>query len=227
MIEHIVKRPFVLSILVLLTIISYFAIPSSEEVEESSTNAENLDVRSLPVIPTAWATAGLIAIANYFKGGAEPGKNWFTVINADVCSIVPGKVDATIPLIWVAPSYWMAQIFFFFSFMISNALFIYMKNPEENADKEKVDRRKAQAITSLIVSIITLFTFVGLRKTFVGCETWAGIAVAFLTMGSVGYGWYFLARLCSARDADIFGIVQKILPPSARDPPPMTCVYTG
>lgn len=224
LIEQIVKRPLVLSILVIITIASYFVIPSAEEAQEIG---ENMDVRSLPVIPTAWATAGLIALVNHFMGGAEPGKNWFTVLNADVCNIVPGKVDATIPSLWVAPSYWMAQIVFFFSFLISSASFIYTKKPEDNAEKEKVERRQAQALTSLILSAGALLAFVGLRKTFVGCETWAGIAVAFLTMGTVGYGWYFLARACSARDADIFGIVQKILPPSARDPPPMTCVYTG
>jgi hypothetical protein len=221
--EQIVKRPLVLSIVILIAFASYFAIPSEEDVE----NIGNTEMRSLPVIPTAWAVAGVLGLINHFMGADQPGKNWFTVPNGDVCNIVPGKTDFTIPSLWVAPSHWMAQVVFFFSFLISSAGFIYGKPAEENADKEKVARRKAQSLTSLILTSVSLVALVGIRKTFVGCETWAGIATAFLTMGTVGYGWYFLARLCSARDADIFGIVQKILPPSARDPPPMTCVYTG
>jgi hypothetical protein len=59
-----------------------------------------------------------------------------------------------------------------------------------------------------------------------GCETGAGVVIGGLVFWSIGSGWYRLARECSARDSDIFGIVQGILPPEASDPPPMTCVYT-
>jgi hypothetical protein len=59
-----------------------------------------------------------------------------------------------------------------------------------------------------------------------GCERVAGLVVGIIAFGSLGAGWYQLARECSARDSDIFGIVQGILPPEAFDPPPMTCVYT-
>jgi hypothetical protein len=43
----------------------------------------------------------------------------------------------------------------------------------------------------------------------------------------IGQGWFEFAKACSARDSDVFGIVQGILPPSATEEPPMTCVFTG
>jgi hypothetical protein len=99
--------------------------------------------------------------------------------------------------------------------------------PSAKADPEKVSARKTQALLSIIItSVFTVVAILG-RKFLVGCETWIGILVALLVIPPVGYGWYRLARECSARDSDIFGIVQKILPDEAQEPPPTTCVYTG
>lgn len=154
-------------------------------------------------------------------------KDYFTVANKDICNIVPGEADYTMGQLWVSPSYWMANIIFFFSFLISSGVFVYTMKSETNADKEKVERRKSQALLSVILSSLTLIAIIVMRKTLVGCETWAGILIAFISMSLLGYSWYLFARQCSARDSDIFGIIQKILPPSAEEPPPMTCVYTG
>lgn len=153
--------------------------------------------------------------------------NLIQVGNSDVCNLVPGSTDFAIPFLPVAPSLWMSHIIFFFSFLLSNAYSIYFMKPADNADPEKVERRKTQVLISIILSTVIAFVLILMRKLLVGCETWLGMAVAFLTMVPLGYGWYSFARECSARDSDIFGIVQKVLPDSAKQPPPTTCVYTG
>lgn len=147
--------------------------------------------------------------------------------NSDVCSLVPGKTDFGTAFMSVAPSLWMSHIIFFFSFLVSNAYSIYTMEPVANADPEKVERRKSQALMSLIISSVFVVVLILMRKFLVGCETWLGIVIALLIMAPLGNGWYQLARQCSAKDSDIFGIVQKLLPDSAQQPPPTTCVYTG
>jgi hypothetical protein len=154
-------------------------------------------------------------------------EEFLTVPNKDFCNIVPGSADYTIGNLWVTPSYWMANVTFFFAFLISSASYIYTMPSEPKAAKEKVERRKSQAILALALSSIAYVTFVLMRKFLVGCETWTGILVALASMSGLGYSWYLFARQCSARDSDIFGIIQKILPVTAEEPPPMTCVYTG
>jgi hypothetical protein len=153
--------------------------------------------------------------------------SFIQVNNSDVCNLVPGETDFAIPFLTVAPSLWMSHILFFFSFLIANGYFIYKMKPAENASSEKVERRQSQALISIILSSLLLVALILMRKFLVGCETWIGMVVAVLTMAPLGYSWYLFARECSARDADIFGIVQKLLPEEAQQPPPVTCVYTG
>lgn len=153
--------------------------------------------------------------------------SWFTTQNHDVCNIIPSKMAHGVPYLWAAPSFWIAQIAFFFGFLISSATHIIAMEADEGANEEKVAKRKTQGIVVLSLGIVLFLVMIAIRKVFVGCETYAGLLLGAGTMSALGAGWYELARACSARDADIFGIVQKILPAAARDEPPMTCVYTG
>lgn len=152
---------------------------------------------------------------------------YFSVANKDLCNLVPGATDYTIPNVWVAPSYWFGQVAFFFAFLFSNAYYTYNMEASPDADAEKLKRRKNQIMISTIVTSIVFLGLIIARKTFTDCERWAGLGIGSLLMGFLGYSWYLVARRCSMRDSDIFGIVQKVLPAAAMDPPPMTCVYTG
>lgn len=155
----------------------------------------------------------------------EWGLKYLTVPASATCSMLPrGFVDAT-GRDFSIPSYWLAQIVFFFGFLTSNAYNVLNMPEAENADAEKVERRKSQAQLVLVTSIAFLLFFVT-GRVLMGCETAAGVVIGGLIFLLIGNGWYKLARECSARDSDIFGIVQGILPPEASDPPPMTCVYT-
>lgn len=162
-----------------------------------------------------------------FDGPAQTLMKLIQVDNSDICSLVPGKTDYGVPFVGVAPSLWMSHIVFFFSFLLSNAITLYTMKANENADPEKVERRKSQALLSIILTSVLVVTLMLGRKFLVGCETWLGMGLAIALLGPLGYGWYELARQCSAKDSDIFGIIQSILPDSAQQPPPMTCVYTG
>lgn len=171
---------------------------------------------------TPLATWILHTIAGMF---GEWGAANFTVPASATCSILPrGFVDST-SRDFSIPSYWLAQIVFFFGFLTTNANSVLNMPEAANAPADKVERRKSQAQLVLIMSWVFLLLFITAR-VLMGCETLPGIIVGGLVFWWIGNGWYKLARECSARDSDIFGIVQGILPPEASDPPPMTCVYT-
>lgn len=150
---------------------------------------------------------------------------YFKVPSTDLCQLIP-SIAPTTAQTFVGPSYWMAHVVFFFTFLITNASTLYAKEAPANADPNKVENRKAQTMTAIILSVVTFVLLVALRYLFMGCETPLGIFFAFLLLIPVGYGWYELAIVCGARDADIFGILQKILPPEFKDETPMTCVYS-
>lgn len=166
----------------------------------------------------------LHTLAGFF---GEFGKANFTVPASATCSMFKGGFVDPTERQFSIPSYWLAQIYFFFGFLIANAGSVLNMPAEANAPAEKVERRKSQAQLVLILSVGFLILFVGLRSFLMRCETIAGVILGALVFVPIGYGWYALARECSARDSDVFGIVQGILPASASDPPPMTCVYTG
>lgn len=156
----------------------------------------------------------------------EWGMKNLTVPASATCSIIPSGFVEPGTRVLSVPSYWLAQIYFLFGFLISNANGILDVPPAANAPAEKVERRKSQAQLVLIMAWVFLFLFVGIRVVVMGCETIAGIVLGGIIFSLMGAGWYKVARECSARDSDIFGIVQGILPAAASDPPPMTCVYT-
>lgn len=149
-----------------------------------------------------------------------------TILDNDVCQLFPSSTPGT-EFVDAAPTAWLAQVVFFFSFLISNAAALYARKEREGADPEKVGRRKTQAMFSLIMSSIALVALLFIRGFYTGCETLSGAILGASVLGVFGYSWYKLAEACSARDADIFGIVQGILPQEAQIEPPMTCVYQG
>ncbi len=157
----------------------------------------------------------------------EWGKKAFTIPAAASCNILPGGETNPGEVVFSFPSYWLAHIAFFFGFLITNAGAVLDMPAASNAEAEKVERRKSQAQLVRILAWIAFIVFVIVRVIVMGCETIPGLLFGSAIFWWIGVGWYQVARECSARDSDIFGIVQGILPESASDPPPMTCVYTG
>lgn len=152
-----------------------------------------------------------------------PFANLTQLFSRDICNLVPSAKQ--IGYLSVAPSYWVAHILFFGSYLVSNAISLYNEIPQEKAPESKVRNRKEQALTAAIVSSIAISLLVLLRYFVTGCETWFGILIAGVTAIPAGIAWYSFASLCGARNSDVFGIAAKMLPQGASEPPPMMCVY--
>jgi len=172
---------------------------------------------------TPLATWILHTLAGFF---GEFGQTHFTIPAGAACNLLPGGFVNSGERQYSIPSYWLAQIYFFFGFLIANAKSVYDMPAAANAAEDKVERRKSQAQLVLIMAWVFLVLFVVVRVLVMNCETIPGVILGGFVFYWIGNGWYSLARACSAKDSDIFGIVQGILPPAASDPPPMTCVYT-
>ena len=173
------------------------------------------------VVPLA--TWILHSIASFF---GSFGLANFTVAASATCSILPGGFTDPTERVYAIPSYWLAHIAFFFGFLITNAQYVLNMPSAENAPADKVERRKSQAQLVQILAWAFFVLFIIVRQVVMGCETIPGILLGGLAFWWIGNGWYQFARECSAKDSDLFGIVQGILPPSATEAPPMACVYT-
>jgi hypothetical protein len=143
--------------------------------------------------------------------------------NYDICNLVPSSSGRG-GLLNVGPSFWMAQFLFFIGYVLQNAHTLYVQVADVAAPEAKVQNRKEQALTAMIVTIVIAFIVVGLRLKFTGCETVVGTAVAAAIMIPIGVGWYMFAAACGVRNADVFGISSKILSVGATEPPPQVCV---
>lgn len=166
----------------------------------------------------------LLFFINLFHEYFFPGSPYFSMVSSDLSYLVPMAATPGVT-ITAAPSYWIAHVTFFFTFLFTNALVMYLKDPSPSADPNKVENRKAQTMTAMLLTLIAFLAVMALR-IFLGNEPLVGALFGALLIVPVSYGWYELTRVCGARDADIFGILQKILPPNAKDDPPMTCVYS-
>lgn len=149
-----------------------------------------------------------------------------TVSNYDICNLAPSMYGGA-SFLKIAPSFWTAQVVFFFAYLIQNAVSLYNEESDPKASYAKILNRKDQALMAAIVSSIVLVTLLFLRYKLTGCETLFGISVGLVSMIPLGIGWYYLAKSTGIRSADIFGIAGQILPSAAYDPPPTTCVYSA
>lgn len=166
----------------------------------------------------------LLFFVNLFHEYFFPGSPYFTHVSSDLSYLVPMFASPGTPMV-AAPSHWIAHVTFFFTFLFTNALVLYLKDPTPSADPNKVENRKAQTLTAMLLTL-GLYAVLMATRILMGSEPLVGALFGALLIVPVAYGWYELTRVCGARDADIFGILQKILPPNAKDEPPMTCVYS-
>ena len=166
----------------------------------------------------------LIAIVHLIVKRAVPtNNNMFYVDNSEKAVLLPGSV-ITEPRLVVAPSYWLAHIWSLLTYIYTNASAIKNLPKDPKIDPILVSNRISKA-NMVIISTIFIALTLTLLKFRTHTETLPGIGVA-IAMGTIfGYAWYNFAASCGARAADVFGIVQQVIPSSAKDEKPMTCVY--
>jgi hypothetical protein len=142
---------------------------------------------------------------------------------AGICRLVPT------PEVGIAasfPSYWMASIVFFFTFVFMNGLSLYNFAANQTAADDKVSSRKTHAIIGMAASVILgLLLLVWRYRT--GCENGLGLFMSLAFIG-LGYGLFTLFDSCGLlRVVDLYGIGARLLPTSATAAPTQVCFPVG
>lgn len=154
----------------------------------------------------------------------DPNLTYATFSRASAFSPADVKSDQVPPV----TSFWLANVIFFTTYLFLNGYALYnMPVETKSADPTKVENRKAHALTSMIVTAIIMITLTILYIRYVGynTETPGSISLAVLVFGSLGYGWFELAKLCGLRTADLFGVSSQIfLPSPGENEFPYTCI---
>ena len=145
-----------------------------------------------------------------------------TLVHSRAGHLVPGSHADTI-YDDVTPSFWTTQIFFFFGYLISNAVHLTMKQKTDSKlDPKYVAKRTSKAMSIIVFGTMLMIFLVGFRYTR-GTETGVGMMLATLIGLGGAIGWYAFASTCNINIADIFGISQQMIP--VKNSTPMTCVY--
>ena len=136
---------------------------------------------------------------------------------------------------FVVSSYWLSMMYFFFGYVITNAISILNREtviPDNipEPEKENIRRKASNRKSSMILSIITIaiFALVVLyfrySKTCESSSLWS-IVPTLLIFSSLGVAWYnILATTGQDRLSDIFGIANRLLSPDALVNQPMACM---
>lgn len=171
------------------------------------------------------------------------GTKFHIIRDGGMNNVIPGAQEEESN---VGPTYWSAHITFFFGYLLANAVAIYRLPEDPLIDKTLIANRKRRARNIIIATVLFALIFPLLRFRYTGghffdntsfitkllggvtggAETLFGILLAVIACGGIGYSWYQFAESCGARAADVFGIAQQMLPSSAKDETPMTCVYS-
>jgi hypothetical protein len=152
----------------------------------------------------------------------------------DVCRlVVPFQVQdsqgAKEEYVVITP--WMTMMGFFLAYLLQNATVLYTReSPETPIDETTPDiqgktvTRKTQALISLVT--IVVFILIVIKNRYDGgCEGVLRILGASVIGGLLGVGWYSLLReVGQDRLSDLFGIANRLLPPSALANKPIACL---
>jgi hypothetical protein len=180
------------------------------------------------------------SILNFALGALVVGSrfNPFKAKTGDACSLVipfttiaapAGVEEGTV----VSSSY-SSMIAFFVGYIFTNALELYNRQAEDSTltvqtssapdTSSKVTNRKSQAVVALISTLIFAVIVFGFRY-YSGCESWLGLPLTVILFGFLGNGWYkALSSVGQDRLSDLFGIANRLLPPSAITNAPIACV---
>jgi uncharacterized membrane protein len=162
----------------------------------------------------------------------------FKTKTTDVCKLVipfssrntpVGSVEEN-----VMSSSWVAMIAFFLGYLFTNSLQLYKRKTEDTTITVKTEstsdlttkasNRTSQAILAMISIIVFGLIVLGFRL-YTGCETKMGLILTSIIFSLTGVGWYqALSSVGQDRLSDIFGIANRLLPPSAISNAPIACI---
>jgi hypothetical protein len=130
---------------------------------------------------------------------------------SDLLHLVPSEIDPS--KVNIVPSYWMAHVVFFFSYVFSNAYMIYTddKGSVSDSDPKKM-HRKLRTLAVMVATAAILLTFIFIRWRFMGerVETFLGVLVALAAFAPLGWYANQVAVLLGAQNGDILGIMHQV-----------------
>lgn len=129
---------------------------------------------------------------------------------------------------------WMAMTVFIFSYIFTNAYFLYTipteYPPNGTADDiaatdEKAGLRKSRAVLAMIMILIVALVFISIRMFVSKCDGYVGTPIAVVVFSLLGWGWYWALRgFGQDRLSDLFGVANRLLSPSALVNQPYMCL---
>jgi hypothetical protein len=164
--------------------------------------------------------------------------SWTQVMRSDVCRVIQpfttlqnptGKQEASTSVI----TPWLAMTTFFLGYMGANASQLYTRpetaDPNLTMDSSAAPDKRTTARTSqamlAMVSVVLLTVVVLWFRYKIGCESVLGLLLTTAAGGSAGYGWYnMLSVVGQDRLSDLFGIANRLMPPSAFRNGPVACM---
>ena len=128
---------------------------------------------------------------------------------------------------------WMSMVSFFLGYMVNNASQLFSRvSPDESllvtsdgaTINKKILNRKSQALMSMISIIVFTLVVIYFRYS-TGCDGFIGIISTLALSGTAGFGWYYtLSQIGQDRLSDLFGIANRLLPPSVIQDKPIACI---
>jgi hypothetical protein len=181
----------------------------------------------------------IAGIIDFILGSFFEGKSFnpFVAKTGDICKLVIPYSVLPIKEVEsknVISSSWVAMITFFIGYIFTNGLELYNRETPDTSItitstsasdlNTMVTNRKSQAIIAMISIIIFGLIVLGFRF-YTGCESILGMILTGIVFVFAGHGWYkALSSVGQDRLSDLFGIANRLLPPSAINNAPIACV---
>jgi hypothetical protein len=141
-------------------------------------------------------------------------KNNGPMAAADNCAIIPGDTIAVTRV----PSAYLAHVAFFFTFIFTNAYYVFNESKKDYTSSNQYDNRRYRS-AMIMATVITLYLIIVFaRYNITGCDSSLGVLYTTIAFGALGFGTYKFAELCGARSVDILGITTSYVPEAAEVP---------
>ncbi len=187
-----------------------------------STMITGLIVLGLTLGRVSWVLVGvggiiltiLIMIMQVIVGRFAPTEQTPGLIEA--CSVLPLSGSTY----FMVPSFWFTITTFFLSYIMSNAVSVYTKNPTKQPNTAiAVQQRKGLGVISIVAVLVIGLILLGARMLS-PCESWVGSISSILLGGGLGYAWWYaLSKQGNDIFQDIHGVMVGLQPGDLRTGP--------
>jgi hypothetical protein len=185
-----------------------------------------------PIAATLINLIGGILFGNFNIFKTKTGDNCKLVVPFSTLSSVKNESKADEKI--VISTHWLAMTIFFIGYLFTNSLELYSRETDDttlnvttksSSDlNTMVTNRKSQAIVAMASIIFFAIVILGFRY-YSGCESIMGMLLTTIIFVFLGNGWYkALSKVGEDRLSDLFGIANRLLPPSAINNAPIACI---